>query len=76
MSPELKKCEAQALKLDPKERAELAEHLIASLDALDDVENERLWLEEAEKRYQGYKKGTIQSRPAEDVLRDARTAIK
>ncbi len=76
MSPELKECEAQALKLDPKERAALAEHLIASLDALDDAENEHLWLEEAEKRYQEYKKGTIQSRPAEDVLRDAHAAIK
>ena len=76
MSLELKECEAQALKLGPEERAELAEHLIASLDALDDAENERLWLEEAEKRYQEYKKGTIQSRSAEDVLRDARAAIK
>ncbi len=76
MSPELKECEAQALKLDPKERAVLAEHLIASLDALDDAENERLWLEEAERRYQEYKKGAIQSRPAEDVLQDARAAIK
>ncbi len=76
MSPDLKECEAQALKLDPKERAALAEHLIASLDALDDAENERIWLEEAESRYQEYKKGNIESRPAKDVLRDARAAIK
>ena len=76
MSSEMKECEAQALKLDPKERATLAEHLIASLDALDDAENEQLWLEEAERRYQEYKKGNIQSRTAEDVLRDARVTIK
>ena len=76
MLPDLKECEAQALRLPPKERATLAEHLIASLDNLDDAENEYLWLEEAERRYQEYKKSNILSRPAEDVLRDARLAIK
>jgi putative addiction module component (TIGR02574 family) len=76
MSPDLKKCEAQALKLPPKERAVLAEHLIASLDSLDDAENERLWLEEADRRYQEFKKGNVSARPAEDVLRDARSAIE
>ena len=76
MSPELKECEAQALMLKPEERAFWAEHLISSLDSLNDSENERLWLEEADRRYQGYKKGNISARPAEDVLRDARSAIK
>ena len=76
MSPDLKECEIQALKLPPKERAVLAEHLIASLDTLDDSENERLWLEEADRRYQEYKKGNIAARSAEDVLREARSAIK
>ena len=75
MSPDLKKCETQALKLTPQERATLAEHLIASLDAIDDAENERLWLEEADRRYQEYKKGNIQARPAAEVLNDARAAI-
>ena len=72
MTPNLKKCEAQALELSPGERAILAERLLASLDALDDAENERLWIEEAERRYREYKKGNISSRPAADVLRDAR----
>ena len=76
MLPDLKKCQAQALKLSPKERAILAEHLIASLDGPDDAENERLWLIEAERRYQEYKKGNIPARPAWDVLRDARFMIE
>lgn len=76
MSPELKECEAQALKLPLQDRALLAEHLIASLDAADDAENERLWVEEAERRYQQYKSGNISSRPAADVLRDARSSIR
>jgi putative addiction module component (TIGR02574 family) len=76
MSPDLDECEAQALKLAPRDRAALAERLISSLDALDDAENERLWLEEAERRYQEYRSGNIPARSAEDVLRDARTAIR
>lgn len=49
---------------------------IASLDELDDTENERFWLEEADRRYQEYKKGIIAARPAEGVLRDARSALR
>lgn len=76
MSPELKECEAQALELRPQERAALAERLIASLDSLDDSENEQLWLEEAERRYQAYKNGSISARPSGDVLREARAVIR
>lgn len=76
MSPDLEKCEALALKLSAKERALLAQHLIASLDSHNDAENERLWLEEANQRYQEYRRGGIPSRAAEDVLRDARSAIE
>ena len=76
MSPELEECEAQALKLPAHERAALAERLIASLDALDEAENERLWLEEAERRYQEYRQGNIEARPFSEALRDARSAIK
>jgi hypothetical protein len=76
MSPDLKECEAQAMKLDPQARAALAEHLIRSLDTLDDAENERLWLEEADRRYREYKRGHLQARAVEDVLRDARSAIQ
>jgi putative addiction module component (TIGR02574 family) len=76
MSPDLKQCEAHALKLTPKERAILAEHLISSLDSLEVPENENLWVEEADRRYKEYRKGRISARPAKDVLRNARTAIR
>jgi len=74
--PTLKQCETQALKLQHKERAILAEHLIASLDAFSESENENLWLAESEKRYKMFKKGKITARPAKNVLRDAYSAIK
>ena len=76
MSPDLKECEAWMLKLPVKDRALLAEHLIASLDAVEDSENERLGVEEADRRYQQFKSGNISARPAMDVLRDARSQIK
>ena len=76
MPPELMECTAQALKLSPVDRATLAEHLIASLDELSTEQNEHLWLDEAERRDREYKSGAISARPAEDVLRDARAAIK
>ena len=68
--------EAAALKLPVSERAALVEHLIASLDDLDEKENERLWLEEAENRYRLYKTGKMSSRPAQDVHRDVRNRMR
>jgi putative addiction module component (TIGR02574 family) len=76
MLPDLKQCEAHALKLPPKDRAILAERLITSLDSLEGSENEQLWVEEAQRRYKGYRKGKITARPAQDVFREARIAIK
>ncbi len=76
MSPELQECEAQVMSLPINERAMLADHLITSLDLLNDSENERLWIDEAERRYQEYKNGNISARPAVNVLRDARLSIR
>ena len=75
MSPELQECEAQIMKLSLSDRAKLAADLIASLDAVDESENERLWLDEATRRYEAYKAGRITARSASDVLRDARAMM-
>lgn len=76
MSLNLKQCEANALKLAPKDRAILAERLISSLDSLEESEMEQLWLDEAERRHKDYRNGKIPARSAQDVLRGARAAIK
>lgn len=76
MSTLLMEFEAQALKLPPTERATLAERLIASLDNLNEQQNEKLWIDEADRRYREYKTGNITAKTAEDVIRDARDAIK
>ncbi len=76
MSPRLKELEREALTLPVTERAALAERLISSLDETDETENEQLWVAEAARRYEAYKKGKIPGRSAEEALRDARAQLK
>ncbi|MBL0058497.1 MAG: addiction module protein [Elusimicrobia bacterium] len=67
----MKKQEASLLRMPLKKRAHLAEQLIASLDNLTVEEREELWAEEAERRYQAYKRGKMSSSPSEHVFRNA-----
>lgn len=67
--------EAEALKLDPKGRARLAERLLTSLDNLAPDENDRIWAEEAQRRADAQDAGTLSARPAVEVFRDARARI-
>jgi putative addiction module component (TIGR02574 family) len=76
MASKLKEIEENALRLSPHDRAELAEHLINSLDEAEDAEAERLWIEEAERRYKKYKAGKVEGIPAELVFKEARSKLK
>jgi hypothetical protein len=67
--------EAAALRLEPKERARLAERLLDSLEALSPEENDRLWAEEAQRRADAVNAGELSSRLADDVFRDARSRL-
>lgn len=67
--------EAEALKLDPKERARLAGKLLESLEGLSEAENARLWAEEAQRRDADMDKNPDSGSPAEEVFRDARVAL-
>ena len=68
--------EAEALKLGPQARARLAKKLLESLESLSDEENDRLWAEEADRRDSAWDSTPGASRPADDVLRDARAKLK
>ena len=76
MTLNMKKIEQEALQLSPDERAQLAEHLIYSLDEEEDVDAERLWVAEAERRYQDYKNGAVKAKPADEVFNETRSKIK
>ncbi|MBI5025570.1 MAG: addiction module protein [Nitrospirae bacterium] len=76
MPLKVKEIKEEASRLSSHERAQLAEHLIHSLDEEEDPEAERLWIEEAERRYREYREGKIKGRPAELVFKEARTKLK
>jgi putative addiction module component (TIGR02574 family) len=59
-----------ALQLEPKQRAELAESLLESLDELSKTEVEALWLDEAERRSREWDEGTIRGVPADELFRE------
>ena len=71
-----KKIEEEALRLPSHERAQLAEHLINSLDEEEDPQADKLWLEEAERRYQEYKEGKVKAKPAGLVFKEARSKLE
>jgi putative addiction module component (TIGR02574 family) len=65
-----------ALRLEPRERALLAAHLIDSLDTDADPNDGRLWTKEAERRYKEYKEGRVKAKSADIVLRKSRARFK
>jgi len=71
--PEL---ESEALKLPVAERAQLAETLLESLEALSPDEHRRLWTAEALARDAELDADPARGRPAEAVFRDARAQLR
>ena len=63
-------------KLSPKQKAELACVLIDSLDEDLNENVEQLWLDEATRRYEAYRRGEIASRPAAEVCAQARARLE
>ena len=69
----LQEIESLALRLPPSQRALLAQHLIASLDAAD--ETEQAWAAEAARRSDALAAGAVEPVAAADVFADARRAV-
>lgn len=76
MSRDVKEIAAEALELPITARAELASQLLDSLEDLSEEENDRLWAQEAERRYAEYKAGNIEAVPAEEVFERLRSRKK
>ena len=71
----IEELESEAMKLDPKARARLAGKLLESLDTLSEAENERTWVDEAERRDRDLDSDGDDGRSADEVLRDARDRL-
>ena len=74
MSDALEEVEAQALKLAPEERAQLADRLIASL--FEDHEVEDAWAVEVGRRIEEIEGGRSKLIPAAESIARARAAIE
>jgi putative addiction module component (TIGR02574 family) len=66
----------EALSLPVQERAELAEQLLSSLDALSEAEIEQLWLQEAARRAEEMDRGFTKRVAADEVRRQAQALLK
>ena len=60
--------EAEALRLNPSDRAKLAERLLDSPETLSDDENARLWADEAQRRDRARDANGNAGRSASDVF--------
>jgi putative addiction module component (TIGR02574 family) len=65
--PNLTEIMKDAMSLDVRDRATLAEKLLASLEGLSEEEAERLWAEEAQRRLDEYRAGRAKAVEADVV---------
>lgn len=66
----------QALGLDLKERAKLAERLLESLDGVSEEEISELWLDEAERRIREYRAGGMEAIASDQVFQEVEDLIR
>ena len=74
--PDLDEILKDALSLDVRDRAKLAEKLLASLDTLSEEEADRLWADEAERRLKEYRAGLMKAIPADEVAQKAQRLMR
>ena len=65
-----------ALSLPPALRAMLAEHLLKSLDSVQQAEIDASWAEEVEKRVEAVEQGQVTLIPGEQVFQELRSRSK
>jgi putative addiction module component (TIGR02574 family) len=74
MAHSLPEIEKDALRLSAEDRARLAVRLLSSLEgaAESPEEVEKLWIAEAERRFQELRDGVVQGIPAQEVFAEFR----
>ena len=76
MSSQFDDLEKRVRALSREEKAALARVLIDQLDPVNEPGVEELWLEEARRRYDAYRKGEIQSIPGDVAMARARSRLR
>lgn len=72
----LRTLKSEAVKLSTEERAKLATALLASLDSADGAELDAAWAKEADRRFRAYRRGDIQTIPADQAFAEARAHVR
>jgi putative addiction module component (TIGR02574 family) len=68
MARKLDEIAAEAMQLTSDARAALAKRLLDSLETISPEEHEKLWVQEAARRYDELRSGTARAIPAEEVF--------
>lgn len=76
MSKEFAELEDKARRLPVQERAQLVHNLLTSLDTGEDIDAEKVWLDEAERRYQEFREGKLTVKAASKVYGEARAKLE
>jgi putative addiction module component (TIGR02574 family) len=76
MARDLRELEEKLAQLTMEEKAAVARSLIDALDEKSDEDVERLWMEEAERRYAAYRRGEVKTSLASDVFSRVRERLR
>jgi putative addiction module component (TIGR02574 family) len=72
MAKALKEIEEEALHLAPEDRAELAKTLLLSLEEPGEEDLEKVWAEEAMRRYEEIERGEVEALDFDAVMKELR----
>jgi putative addiction module component (TIGR02574 family) len=76
MSTDVAEIEAKIRSLSREDRTDLIRALIAELDGSPEADVERVWLEEAQRRYREVVDGKVRPVPGERVFENLRSRLK
>ena len=76
MSSNLDQLTADAMKLRLRERVQLAQRLVSTIDDEVESDTEALWFAEAERRLEELRSGEVQGIDSDEAFRTAREALK
>ena len=75
MSTDLDQLTADAMKLSLRDRVQLAQRLVSTIDDEVEADTEALWFAEAERRLEELRSGKVQGIDSENAFRIAREAL-
>ena len=76
MSTNLDQLTTDAMKLSLRDRVQLAQRLVSTIDDEFEADTEALWFTEAERRFDELRSGKVEGIDSEVAFRTAREALK